>query len=50
MQPLAIGLYIRGFAMGGPTPPIVPIEEDFIIMENGVDFIVTEANDNIIKE
>ena len=51
MQPIAIGLYIRGFAMGGPTPPpLGPVEDEFILAENGVDFLVTEDNDNIIKE
>jgi hypothetical protein len=32
---------------GGGTPP-PPL--DFVIAENGVDFIITEAGDNIIKE
>lgn len=37
--------------MGGPTPPpLGPVEEDFILAEDGVDFLVTEDNDNIIKE
>jgi len=51
MQPIAIGLYIRGFAMGGPTPPpLGPVEDEFILAEDGVTFLVTEVDDNIIKE
>lgn len=32
---------------GGVVPP--PLD-DFIIMENGVDFVVTESGDNVIAE
>lgn len=32
---------------GGVVPPPT---EDFIIMENGVDFVVAESGDNLITE
>jgi hypothetical protein len=41
----AIGSTILGG--GGSTPPPPP---DFILLENGVDFVVTEGGDNIITQ
>jgi hypothetical protein len=51
MQPITIGMYIRGFAMGGPTPPpLGPVEDGLILAEDGVTFMITEDGDNMIKE
>lgn len=41
----AIGSVILGG--GGITPPP---PSDFILLENGVDFVVTEGGDNVIAE
>lgn len=50
MQPITIGMYIRGFAMGGPTPPPQEPMGDFIITEVDNFFMITEDGDNMIKE
>jgi len=41
----AIGATILG---GGGTPP--PPPTDFVLLENGVDFVITEGGDNVIAE
>lgn len=33
---------------GGGTPP--PPPSDFVLLENGVDFVITEGGDNVIAE
>jgi hypothetical protein len=43
---ISIGNYIGGIISGG-VAPVIP---DFIIMENGVDFVITEGGDNIITQ
>jgi hypothetical protein len=43
---IAIGNYIGGIVTGTPVPPVF----DYILNENGVDFIITEGGDDMITE
>lgn len=52
MLNLAIGITIKGSPAGGPTPtgPAAPVVDNPLVTQNGVDFIVTELDDQIIAE
>jgi hypothetical protein len=52
MLNLAIGMTIKGSPMGGPTPSgaVAPVVDNPLVTQNGVDFIVTELDDQIIAE
>jgi hypothetical protein len=52
MLNLAIGMTIKGSPAGGPTPtgPVGPVVDSPLITQDGVDFIVTELDDQIIAE
>lgn len=41
----AIGAAILSGGVAPPPPP-----PDFVLLENGVDFVVTEGGDNVITE
>jgi len=52
MLNLAIGITIKGYPTGGPTPTgtVAPVLDNPLVTQGGVDFIVTELNDQIIAE